>query len=239
MPRLNLDHLYKAQFGEDRILWQVFGHRPHGYYIEVGAYDGVTLSNTYFLEQMGWCGLLIEPILPFCEKAANARPRSRVVHAACSKPGAAKTAKFTIAQNVPVLSFLNADDEHKERCLREGAELIEVEVPVITLDDVIMHERQNPAPFGAPWIANKGWCIDLISIDTEGCEIDVLDGIKLDRYKPSVLLIENDRPSGSEIEPYLDRRGYRKFFRQKINDFYVSKDYAGHDLKLEGLQAPS
>lgn len=239
MRRLNFDHLYKAQFGEDRLLWQIFQFRPTGYFIEVGAYDGVTLSNTYFLEQMGWCGLLVEPILPLCEKAANARPRSRVIHAACSKPGAPRTAKFTVAQNVPVLSFLNADDEHRERCRREGAELIEIEVPVLTLDDIIMHERQNPSSFGGPWLQNRGWQIDLISIDTEGCEIDVLDGLNLDRYKPRVLLIENDRASGSEIEPYLNRRGYQKFFRQKINDFYARKDAATNDLTLSGLCVPA
>lgn len=238
MPTLTLDHLYKAQFGEDRILWQVFNHRPHGYFIEVGAYDGVTLSNTYFLEQMGWCGLLIEPIPPLCERAAAARPRSRVVHTACSRPGSPRTAKFTVAQNVPVLSFLKADADHVNRCLREGAQLVEIEVPVVTLDDVIMHERKHPAPFGGPWAANRGWRIDLISIDTEGAEIDVLDGINLDRYKPRVLLIENDREAGSAIEPYLNRRGYRKFHRQKINDFYVRVDDPATDLTLDGFDIP-
>ena len=94
MTTLSVDHLYKAQFGEDRVLWQVFRRRPTGYFIEVGAYDGVTLSNTYFLEQMGWCGLLVEPILPLCQKAAQARSRSRVVQAACSKRGSSGTAKF-------------------------------------------------------------------------------------------------------------------------------------------------
>jgi hypothetical protein len=235
MAHFNLDHLFKAQFGEDRLLWDIFRHRPYGYFIEVGAYDGVTLSNTYFLEQMGWCGLLIEPIHPMCEKAANARPRSRVIHAACSKPGSSRTARFTVAQNVPVLSFLRADDDHRDRCRREGAELVEIEVPVLTLDDVLMHERKDPAPFGSPWIANRGWCIDVVSIDTEGCEIDVLDGFNLDRHKPRLLLIENDRPSGSVIEPYLGQRGYRKFHRCKINDFYIRKDDPCADLRLDYL----
>ena len=53
MTTITIDHLYKAQFGEDRILWQVFRQRPVGYFIEVGAFDGVSLSNTFFLEQMG------------------------------------------------------------------------------------------------------------------------------------------------------------------------------------------
>ena len=238
MTTVSIQHLYTAQFGEDRILWQVFRQRVGGYFIEVGAYDGVTLSNTYFLEQMGWCGLLIEPIAPLCQKAAAARPRSKVVHAACSKPGSRGTAKFTVAQNVPVLSFLQADQDHVDRCIREGAQLVEIEVPLMTLDDIVVQERRDPAPHGGPWAPGGGWRIDLVSIDTEGCELDVLEGFNLERFKPRVLVIENDRPAGSQIEPYLQARGYRKFHRQKINDFYVRADDAAEDLTLSGFSIP-
>ena len=238
MVTLTLEHLFKAQFGEDRILWQVFRQRPTGYFIEVGAYDGVTLSNTYFLEQMGWRGLLIEPILPLCQKAAAARSRSRVIHTAASKRGSRGTATFTVTQNVPVLSFLKADQAHIDRCRREGANLVEIEVPVTTLNDILRYERRNPSPHGGPWIPNHGWGIDLVSIDTEGAELDVLDGFDLDRFKPRLLLIENDRASGSEIDPYLGARGYRKFHRQKINDFYVRQDDTGDDLMLSGFEIP-
>jgi hypothetical protein len=232
MTTWTLDHLLKSQFGEDRILWQVFQYRPHGYFIEVGAYDGVTLSNTYFLEQMGWNGLLIEPIGPLCEKAAVARPRSRVVHAAVSRPGSPPTAKFTVAQNVPVLSFLCANQDHVDRCLREGATLVEIDVPLLTLNEIIMRERRTATASSGPWSANRGWQIDLVSIDTEGGELDVLEGFNLDRFKPRVLVLENDRATGAEIEPYLNGRGYRKFHRRKINDFYVRDDVAASDLNL-------
>jgi len=235
---LKLDHLYRAQFGEDRILWQVFRRRPTGYFIEVGAYDGVTLSNTFFLEQMGWTGLLVEPIPPLCEKAAASRPRSRVAHAAVSKRNSSGTAKFTVAQNVPVLSFLTADPEHIDRCVREGAELIEIDVPLVTLNDILLHERKHAPPAQNPWAKRAGWRIDLVSIDTEGCELDVLDGFSLERFHPRILLIENDRPGGSEIEPYLVSHGYRKFHRQKINDFYVRTDDPAYDLTLSGFEGP-
>jgi len=232
---VSLDHLFRAQFGEDRIVWRVFRGRTRGYFVEVGAYDGMTLSNTYFLEQMGWHGLLIEPIAQLCERAAQSRPRSRVVHGACGKRGSCGTTKFTITQNVPVLSFLHADQEHVDRCLREGATLIEVEVPLITLDDALLNERRNPPPFGGAWEAKKGWCIDLVSIDTEGCELEVLDGFNLERFRPRILVIENDRPAGAGIEPYLAQRGYRKFHRQQINDFYVRADDPCSDLTVTGL----
>jgi hypothetical protein len=234
----DLEQLYKAQFGEDRILWQVFRGRRTGYFIEVGAYDGVTLSNTYFLERMGWRGMLIEPILPLCERAAAARPGSRVVHAAVAAPGSPRTARFTITKNVPVLSFLRSDPEHVERCLREGAELVEVDVPVLTLDEILLQERRKPAPSGGPWVPNVGWKVDLVSIDVEGGELDVLEGFSLERFRPRVLVIENDRASGEAIEPHMMDRGYRKFYRLKINDFFVRADDPAADLQLDGLTGP-
>ncbi|MFH1109663.1 MAG: FkbM family methyltransferase [Planctomycetota bacterium] len=238
MTSVQIDHLYRAQFGEDRILWQVFRRRVRGYFVEVGAYDGVTLSNTYFLEQLGWHGLLVEPILPLCDRAAQSRPRSRVIHGACGKRGSHGTTQFTVAQNVPVLSFLQADQDHIDRCVREGAELVQIEVPFTTLDDILLQERRSPGFLGGPWQPNGGWSIDVVSIDTEGCELDVLDGFNLERFRPRVLVIENDRPSGEVIEPYLHGRGYRKFHRQKINDFYVRREDAATDLTLDGFLLP-
>ncbi len=232
---VTLDHLLRAQFGEDRVLWNIFRGRANGFYVEVGAYDGVRLSNTCFLEQLGWRGLLIEPILELCQRAAAARPGSRIIHAACGRRGSRGATTFTVAKNVPVLSFLAADAEHVERCLREGAELKEIEVPLSSLNDILMHERRLSPPDCNPWMANHGWNIDLVSIDTEGCELDVLDGFDLDRFRPRILVMENDRPAGAAIEPYLAGRGYRNFHRQKINDFYVRTDDPCHDLTVAGL----
>jgi len=232
---IHVDHLYRAQFGEDRILWQVFKRRHHGYFIEVGAFDGITLSNTYFLEQMGWTGILVEPIPELCEHASYVRPRSLVINTACSKPGSPPKANFTVTKNVPVLSFLNADQQHKDRCISEGAELVEIEVSVTTLDDILMETRRSSSPHARAWVDNKGWQIDLVSIDVEGGELDVLAGFDLERFKPRVLVMENDRSLGSGIEPYLSDRNYRKFHRQKINDFYVRDESGNDDLMLSGF----
>ena len=114
---------------------------------------------------------------------------------------------------------------------------MEIQVPVRCLDDILLEERQGVGDRIGPWLPKRGWCIDVVSIDTEGCELDVLDGFTLERFKPRVLVIENDRPSGSDIEPYLTDRGYRKFHRQKINDFYIRKDDPAEDLTLTGFDA--
>ena len=135
-----------------------------------------------------------------------------------------------------MLSFLTADKDHVARCKREGAELVEIEVPVVTVDELLCPERENPSAVGSPWIPRVGWRIDLVSIDVEGGEMDVLDGFDLDRFRPRILLIENDRPSAQEIEPYLCERGYRKFHHQKTKDFYVRVDDPADDLVLDGFE---
>jgi FkbM family methyltransferase len=224
--------LFKAQYGEDRILWELFRHMRHGYYIDVGAYNGVTFSNTYFFERMGWHGILIEPVEANCDEAAETRPNSRLIHAACCRPADRGTVSFTQAEGNLVLSYLRADPEHTERCLREGATLVEVEVPAMTLDEIILAEKKNPHQGVGPWVPHVGWRIDLVSIDVEGVEMDVLEGFNLDRFRPSVMVIENDRPSGGAIESYLRVRGYIKCHRQVINDFYIRADASPRDLAI-------
>ncbi|MCW3018515.1 MAG: Methyltransferase FkbM, partial [Solirubrobacterales bacterium] len=51
-----------AQFGEDRILAEIFGARADGCCVEVGANDGRTGSASYLFEKRGWQCLLVEPI---------------------------------------------------------------------------------------------------------------------------------------------------------------------------------
>ena len=73
-----------AQFGEDRILADIFGGREHGYCVEVGAYDGITGSATYLFERKGWDCLLVEPIPELSDKIRRNR-RCIVVNCAASR----------------------------------------------------------------------------------------------------------------------------------------------------------
>ena len=57
------DGVYKSEHGQDQWLNQnVFNNQSGGFFVEAGAWDGITSSNTYFFEkELGWDGLLIEP----------------------------------------------------------------------------------------------------------------------------------------------------------------------------------
>jgi hypothetical protein len=51
--------IWYSQAGQDRWVVDTLGDRP-GYFVDVGAYDGIQTSNTYALELAGWDGICIE-----------------------------------------------------------------------------------------------------------------------------------------------------------------------------------
>lgn len=64
---------YKSQAGQDEWVCKMLENKTGGYFIDIGAHDGVTLSNTWFLEKyLGWGGICIEPArVPFCQLVQN------------------------------------------------------------------------------------------------------------------------------------------------------------------------
>ncbi len=71
---------------EKQLVWEFFGRRKHGFFIEVGANDPRSGSQSWLLEQSGWRGILVEPQSALYQRLARERPNSRVYHAACSSP---------------------------------------------------------------------------------------------------------------------------------------------------------
>ncbi len=62
MEKRNEIYRYYSQYGEDFILWNFFDYKEHGFFIDVGAFDGKHLSNTLSFEEHGWKGICIEPV---------------------------------------------------------------------------------------------------------------------------------------------------------------------------------
>ena len=71
---------------QDRAVWQFFGQKSQGFFIEVGANDPFGGSQTWLLEQNGWKGILIEPQQQFSQRLKAARPGSQVFGVACARP---------------------------------------------------------------------------------------------------------------------------------------------------------
>src|ERR1017187_5507645 len=56
-----------SQSGEDLLLWEYFGARTNGFFLEAGANHPTKLSQTWLFELHGWKGILVEPLAKNCE----------------------------------------------------------------------------------------------------------------------------------------------------------------------------
>jgi len=158
-----------------------FLDQRRGFFIEAGANDGVTQSNTLFFERhRGWRGLLIEPIPDLAVKCRKNRPHSIVEN--CALLAAGDTRRELTMQFCNLMSLVKgamhseeADRAHIEKgCAVQNIQTYEVTVPARTLDDILASHRITH--------------IDLFSLDVEGFELQVLQG--LTKVRPRFLLIE-------------------------------------------------
>src|SRR5882724_72452 len=85
-----------AVMNQDELVWQYFGAKRTGFFIEVGANDPTDGSQTWLLEQNGWKGILVEPQKQFLEQLKSQRPGSQVFGVACGPPEKTGTAELHI-----------------------------------------------------------------------------------------------------------------------------------------------
>jgi FkbM family methyltransferase len=201
----------RSQHGEELFAWSLLGEPMTGYYVDIGAYDGLRLSNTAFFEDLGWSGVLVEAHPELAAQCMVNRPRSRVVHAAVGDGSAGSTVEFSMVrgpQGVDTLSFVAASSGDLARVRREGGHVENVKVRAATVAQIL--DEQSPPR------------IDLMSIDVEGLEIEVLRGAALDRYAPRAIIIE-DNSGGRDRRVFelLAQHGYKKVGRVGCNDFYL------------------
>ena len=206
---LRLPPLMPSQHGEDVLLAQFFEFKRSGYFVEVGAFDGVELSNSYFFEALGWDGCLIEPNPHFFKAYAAKRPYSVHVNAAVLA-GQQNVTQFTTVLDEPALSYSKTSLAHKSRVKKVDSKIELIEVACVKLSEVLREIKQP---------------IDFISIDVEGAELSVLQTLDFKQNSPSVFIIEdNSGGSDKSVSDFLSNNGFEKRYQLGCNDFYLAKD---------------
>ena len=201
---VNSTGLYFSQFREDRLLEQIFRGKKTGLCVEVGAHDGITGSNTYLFEKKGWKCVLVEPVPELCERIRRFRTGGVFNCAASSNTG---EATFYIADAVESWSALHLTESQKERITAGKTAMREIKVMKRKLDDILDEADVSE--------------VDFVSIDVEGHELDVLKGFSTERFRPRIFIIEdNGENACSNVPEYMEGKGYIKFFRTGVNDWY-------------------
>jgi FkbM family methyltransferase len=170
-----------------------------GFFVEVGAYDGVNQSNTLSFERKGWRGLLIEPVPDTFEKCKKNRPLAKVVNAACVSfdyPG--KEVGLIDVGLMSLVECARNNKEEKHAWIQRGEQLQQITsksclAPARTLTSIF--EEQNLSE------------IDLLSVDVEGYKSEVLAGLDFSRFRPKHIVIEDS--GTTDLESILGKYGYQ------------------------------
>lgn len=215
---------FHGQSREDEIAWQIFQHEPTGYFAEVGAYDGVILSNTYAFERRGWRGMCFEPHPEFHKQLVANRSGSTCIHAAVGNRIELAT-PFYSTPNAIFSSTSQADLESLKSIYVDEREQFEqmqqIAVPLITLDYALaIHGVEQ---------------VDYLSVDVEGRELDVLQGFEIVRWRPRLVIVENNNLY-DELIAYFSAVGYTLARVVYQNMFFVMD---GEDVGIIKSYQPS
>jgi FkbM family methyltransferase len=154
-----------------------------GFFVEAGANDGITQSNTLHFERYhGWRGLLVEPIPELAKRCRKHRPGCIVENAALVPPDFdGDRIEMTYCNLMSQVKGAMKTRAEEADHLRRGSECQKLEtyalsVPACTLSSLL--DRHGIAH------------VDLLSLDVEGFELAALRGLDLARHAPTWMLIE-------------------------------------------------
>jgi FkbM family methyltransferase len=170
----------------DLKLDSLFGAKKNGVFIELGAFDGLTQSNTAFFEfYRNWTGILIEPSKQSYDLCCANRPKSICLNLCCVSSEYTEKTIFGDFNSITMASV------NGERLNSQNL----VEVNCNTLNNIVRDHIPNKT-------------IDLLSLDTEGYELNILKGFDLSVNRPKFLLIEVYKSDYDKITSYLSSFKY-------------------------------
>lgn len=168
----------KAQVRQDLFVISELDFKREGFFLEIGAQDGISGSNTYLLENLfNWDGIIVEPSRTY----QHVLPQNRICKIENSAIWSSSGQKFQFADlgHSGLSSIKNLMNEGIHGKTRRESHFEEYEVSTLSLKDLLIKHN-------APKI------IDYMSIDTEGSEYEIISNFDFDSYFIKVITIEHN-----------------------------------------------
>jgi FkbM family methyltransferase len=215
---MGLMHISPSERFQDIFALLLCRRKYNGYFVEFGACDGVTSSNTWTLEkEFAWTGLLAEPAL--CWHDALRENRSCDIDMRCVSDITGAMIELHEGEMALVSSL---DRSHKFL----GTVNRSYEVPTVTLGD-LLEDYDAPAH------------IDFLSVDCEGHERQALSTLDFDKYSFDFICVEQHAPIRPEtdVSQTIERAGYRNLFPRN-HDKPPHMQVSGPDLYFVPADSP-
>ena len=195
-----------SQAGQDFwVFGEVFNEMTNGFFVDVGAADGMYLSNTFLLEKRyGWEGICIEANPMFFEQLRRVRS-AKCVRAAVDADE--RDVEFGVRGVVGGIVDDTTDN-------KSGT------ATVVPSQTITLRTRTLPSILEAE---NAPASIDYLSIDVEGVEERVLGTFPFDVYTVNCLTVERPKPA---LRDSLNRHGYVLIKEMPdLDAFYVHESF--------------
>ena len=195
-----------GQEGEDLVIDSLLGKKKKGFFVDVGAYHPVRISNTFRFYKRGWSGINIDPVKENIDLFKKHRKRDINLQVA-------------ISDVEGVLDFFeygsdgsgsSVSKEYNEAMKSQGAKPLKVsKVRTVKLSRILDE-----------YVGGRH--IDLLTIDTEGHDLEVLKSSDWVKYKPTVICLESWRGFERYLD-FLSPFGYEVAKRSGGNTIFVRK----------------
>ena len=199
-----------AQHGED-IIAESLLPEPQGFYVEVGAFHPVSISNTYLFYRKGWRGIVVDPVPSVAGLFKQRRPEDIMLECAVSLEEGDRHFDIMPAGETNRLSGAGAASEAASKPLRRIQ--VKCRKLVSLLNEHLPHGKK----------------IDFLTIDAEGHDLNVLQSNDWQQYRPRLVAVEDFLPAAqSPICHFLSQQGYQTVFTSKITRFFMPKENNPH-----------
>ena len=183
----------------------------NGYFVELGAYDGITQSNTFYFEKKkNWEGILIEPSkknIKECVK--NRSSKNKYYNNACVSFDYKKKNIELVYSGLKTFSkkFLSIklqSEYFMKPEIKRGENIFYFKAKTMTMNSILIKSK-------APKL------IDLLSLDTEGAEFEVLKGVNFKEFNFRFILVETNYIK--KMKDFLKKKKYKYIKKFNENDY--------------------
>lgn len=196
-------------------------------FIDIGAYDGISNSNTFLFALQGAKGLCFDPIPSTFLKLKNLYFLNFNIK--CIQEGVSDKSQTYIIKNCgPFSSIDETRDEHHREIVKTKHKVDVANSPEIAI-------TVRPLSYWLekyPELSNT----DLVNIDVEGHEVNVLQGIDFSKFKPKCFIIEThgldlwSHESNHQINKILEEVGYIAILNNKSNTLWIQRDLIDYSV---------
>ena len=200
-----------SQFGQDKIIKNYFfQNKKNGFFVEIGAFDGISGSNCFHFEKfLNWDGIAFEPSSIQFEKLKLNRKCHLINKAIATEE---KEVEFLeVEEGYTQMSGILNEKFISEETIKKDprSKTKTISITTTTFDRNVPAEKE----------------IDYLSIDIEGGEMELLDSIDFKKYSIKVISVENNSPEKLNFKKFFVTKNFNYFDRVGQDEIFYNKNY--------------